>query len=330
MGKIVAAFILLAAFGGGGYYGYTLWKKASTSQPQSTAVPAQQVPASEASAPAVQPPAQSQPVATPPVQVASGASAASPAQDSAQISANSSGSASDTSLVGDWRGSWQNSLGQHGDSSWEVSSEYGGDVRGLWDGIQFQGRRSGNIVTFSVVGGQRSCVDYAVRAQISPPGNAANFSYQAQNHCSGKQYTGAEELQLRTRLGTNASASGPNEQASKPAKLAKSGTAAPPPAASSSQQGIVSGGIQGAVLIRQVPPQYPPIAKAAKISGVVRLRVTIGPDGSVKDVSVIWGNPILAQAAVDAVRQWRYKPVLLNGKPTVAVTEASINFAAGQ
>jgi protein TonB len=47
-------------------------------------------------------------------------------------------------------------------------------------------------------------------------------------------------------------------------------------------------------------------------------------------VSVIWGNPILAQAAVDAVRQWRYKPVLLNGKPTVAVTEASINFAAGQ
>lgn len=328
-GKIVAAIILLVALGGGGYYGYTLWK-AKASQPAATAVPAQQLPVSETSAPAAQQLVQSQPAATPPVQTASGASAATPAQHSAQSPANSSGSPSDTSIVGDWRGSWQNSLGQHGDSSWEVESEYGGDVRGLWDGIQFQGRRSGNIVTFDIAGGPHSCVDYAVKAKISPPGNAANFGYQAQNHCSGKKYTGTEELQLRTRLGTNASAGGPNLQASKPAKLPQSGTAAPPPAASSSQQGTASGNLQGAVLIRQVPPQYPPIAKAAKISGVVRLKVTIGTDGSVKDVSVIWGNPILAQAAVDAVRQWRYKPVLLNGKPTVAVTEASINFAAGQ
>jgi TonB family protein len=223
-----------------------------------------------------------------------------------------------------------NSLGQRGDASWEVSSEYGGDVRGLWDGILFQGRRQGNIVTFSIDGGQRSCNDYQVRAEISPPGNTANFSYQAHNHCSGNRYTGTEEVHLRSILGTNETSSRPNEQASKPAKSPQGAKPAPPPSGSSSQQGSVSGSVQPAVLIKQVPPQYPPIAKAAKITGVVRLHVTIGTDGSVKEVSVIWGNPILAQAAVDAVRQWRYSPVLRNGKPTEAETEASINFALDQ
>ena len=226
-------------------------------------------------------------------------------------------------------GHWENSLGQHGDVSWEVSSLYGGDIRGIWDGILFQGRRAGNIVTFHIDGGQRSCVDYEVKVEIPRQGKTANFSYQAHNHCSGSRYSGTEEMCLRSRPGATAPAGESREQASRPARLPQGG-ATPPPTASSSQQGSVSGNLQGAVLIRQVPPQYPPIAKAAKISGVVRLKVTIGTDGAVKEVYVMSGNPVLAQAAVDAGRQGRYKPVLLNGKPTVAVTEASINFAPGQ
>jgi TonB family protein len=210
--------------------------------------------------------------------------------------------------VGDWRGHWENSLGQRGDASWEVSSEYGGDVRGIWDSLLFQGRRTGNIVTFRVDGGLRSCNDYQVKVEISPQGNAANFTYQARNHCSGSKYSGTEELWLRTRSGS---------------------TSAPPAANNLPQSNAAQGVVQSAVLVRNTPPQYPPVAKAAGITGVVRLRVTIGPDGAVKDVSVISGNPLLAKAATDAVRHWQYRPTLVNGKPAQVETEAAINFTLG-
>ena len=68
-------------------------------------------------------------------------------------------------------------------------------------------------------------------------------------------------------------------------------------------------------LIHDVPPQYPPEAGRARIEGTVVLMAVIGKDGSVEDVRVESGLPILAQAAIDAVRQWRYKPYLLNGEP---------------
>jgi protein TonB len=83
------------------------------------------------------------------------------------------------------------------------------------------------------------------------------------------------------------------------------------------------------VLIRQVPPIYPQVAKAAHISGPVRLHLTIGTDGAVKQVRVLEGNAILASAAVTAVRQWVYKPYLLNGKPTVVETDVTVNFTLG-
>jgi TonB family protein len=172
----------------------------------------------------------------------------------------------------------------------------------------FQGRRTGNIVTFRVDGGQRSCNDYQVKVEISPQGNAANFTYDTRNHCSGSKYTGTEELQLRTR----------------------SGGAAPPPAANNlPQSSAAQGVVQSAVLVRSSPPQYPPVAKAAGITGVVRLRVIIGPDGAVRDVRVISGNPLLAKAAADAVRHWQYRPTLVNGKPAQVETEAAVNFTLG-
>ena len=84
--------------------------------------------------------------------------------------------------------------------------------------------------------------------------------------------------------------------------------------------------VQSVVPIRKVPLQYPLLAKSAGITGEVHLLVVIGTDGAVKDVSVISGNPILAKAAMDAVRQWVYRPTLIDGNLAEVETEAQFSF----
>jgi periplasmic protein TonB len=79
-------------------------------------------------------------------------------------------------------------------------------------------------------------------------------------------------------------------------------------------------------LIHDVAPTYPPEAGRARIEGAVVLWAVIGKDGSVQDVRVESGLPILAQAAIDAVKQWRYKPYLLNGEPVEVDSRITINF----
>lgn len=80
-------------------------------------------------------------------------------------------------------------------------------------------------------------------------------------------------------------------------------------------------------LIHDVAPTYPPEAGRARIQGTVVLVAVIGKDGSVQDVQVESGLPLLAQAAIDAVKQWRYKPYLLNGEPVEVASRITINFA---
>ena len=79
-------------------------------------------------------------------------------------------------------------------------------------------------------------------------------------------------------------------------------------------------------LIHDVAPQYPPEAGRARIEGTVVLLAVIGTDGSVKDVRVENGLPILTQAAIDAVRQWRYKPYMIDGEPVEVDSRITINF----
>jgi protein TonB len=88
----------------------------------------------------------------------------------------------------------------------------------------------------------------------------------------------------------------------------------------------VASRIAEANLIHDVPPQYPPEAGRERIEGTVVLRAVIGTDGSVKDVRVESGLPLLAQAAIDAVKQWRYKPYLLNGEAVEIDSRITINF----
>lgn len=88
----------------------------------------------------------------------------------------------------------------------------------------------------------------------------------------------------------------------------------------------VAARVAEANLIHDVPPQYPPEAGRERIEGTVVLMAMIGKDGSVKDVRVESGLPLLAEAAMDAVKQWRYKPYLLNGEPVEIDSRITINF----
>ena len=88
----------------------------------------------------------------------------------------------------------------------------------------------------------------------------------------------------------------------------------------------VASGVAEANLIHDVPPQYPPEAGRGRIEGAVVLLAVIGSDGCVQDVQVVSGLPILAQAAMEAVKQWRYKPYVLNGVPVEIDSRITINF----
>jgi protein TonB len=90
---------------------------------------------------------------------------------------------------------------------------------------------------------------------------------------------------------------------------------------------VVGGDVQMAKVIHKVIPEYPAIARSARISGVVRLVGIIGKDGTVQNLQLVSGHPILARAAMDAVRQWVYKPTLLNGIPVEVVAPIEVNFS---
>jgi periplasmic protein TonB len=88
----------------------------------------------------------------------------------------------------------------------------------------------------------------------------------------------------------------------------------------------VSQGVLQGNLIHDVKPQYPSIARAARVSGQVVLQATIGKDGGIQNLRVVNGHPMLVQSALDAVRQWRYKPYFLNGEPVEVETQITVNF----
>ena len=83
------------------------------------------------------------------------------------------------------------------------------------------------------------------------------------------------------------------------------------------------------MLVHQVKPLYPMIAMQARIQGTVVLQAVIGKDGTVQDLHLISGHPMLAPAAIEAVRQWRYRPYLLNGDPVEVDTQINVNFTLG-
>ncbi len=113
-----------------------------------------------------------------------------------------------------------------------------------------------------------------------------------------------------------------------PKETASSSTVAPPP-----RQPVnsirVGSNVQSAKLVKQARPFYPPLARQARITGTVRLHAVIAKDGSVAQLEVISGHPLLLQAALDAARQWKYSPTLLFGEPVEVDTTIDVVFTLG-
>jgi len=102
---------------------------------------------------------------------------------------------------------------------------------------------------------------------------------------------------------------------------------APPPRTSEQPQKVrVSSGVAQGLLLHQVAPQYPQLARQTRVQGTVVLQAVIGKDGYVQSLKALSGPTLLVPAAVDAVRRWRYKPYQLNGEPVEADTQINVKF----
>jgi periplasmic protein TonB len=98
------------------------------------------------------------------------------------------------------------------------------------------------------------------------------------------------------------------------------------PKVATPQRVRVSSGVVSGLLLRKVNPTYPPLARQARIQGTVILQAEISKDGNIENLQLISGHPMLAPAAIEAVKQWKYKPYLLNGEPVEVETQVQVNF----
>jgi protein TonB len=88
--------------------------------------------------------------------------------------------------------------------------------------------------------------------------------------------------------------------------------------------------VAAASLLNQVKPVYPPLAKAARVQGTVKFEAEISKEGAIQNLKLVSGPPLLVQAAMAAVQQWRYRPTMLNGEPVVVLTTIDVNFTLSQ
>jgi protein TonB len=112
--------------------------------------------------------------------------------------------------------------------------------------------------------------------------------------------------------------------------IANTGPALPPPPKAAAPSRIKQGGqVTAASIITQTRPVYPALARQARIQGNVVLHAIIDKEGKVAQLEVISGHPLLVQSALDAVKQWRYKPTQLNGDPVEVDTTITVTFTMG-
>jgi protein TonB len=99
------------------------------------------------------------------------------------------------------------------------------------------------------------------------------------------------------------------------------------PKVATPQRVRVSQGVSQGLLIKKIQPSYPPLARQARIQGQVLLQAEISKDGTIQNLRLISGHPMLAPSAIEAVKQWRYKPYFLNGEPVEVETQITVIFS---
>ena len=103
----------------------------------------------------------------------------------------------------------------------------------------------------------------------------------------------------------------------------------PPPPAATPNRIKVGGDVQSASLMKQVTPEYPGIAKTAHVSGTVTLHAIISKDGSIEKLEYVSGPALLMASAMSAVKEWKYRPTMLNGQPVEVDTTVQVVFSLG-
>jgi TonB family protein len=188
------------------------------------------------------------------------------------------------------------------------SSRLDKDGAGLIDRTLASGRRHGYVFTYApgrpAAGGIAS---YTIHADPSPPGRAGL-----------RHFFTNESGVIRVNAWARASASdGVYKEAanSAPANPVKSGRIR------------VSSEVQALRLIIRAAPQYPELARQARIQGTVRMRAIVAKDGTVEQLDVISGPPMLVRAAIDAAKDWRYAPTVIGGNPVEVETIIEVNFS---
>jgi protein TonB len=117
-----------------------------------------------------------------------------------------------------------------------------------------------------------------------------------------------------------------NTIASPPPVVAPPPPPPPPPQAAPAEPLRVGGVVKEPRVVKLVPPVYPKMASLARVSGTVVLEAVVTVDGTVAEIRIISGHPLLADAAIAAVKQWQYEPTLLNGVPTAVILTATVHF----
>ena len=146
-----------------------------------------------------------------------------------------------------------------------------------------------------------------------------------------------QSKRLRANVNANPSIQFANPAPSRPAPPLHAGNLDSQPAEDAAQSVAdnsaapvrVSSGTVAGMAISKPDPIYPAIAKAAHIQGAVILHAIISKQGTIEQLSIVSGPPMLANAARDAVQRWRYRPYLLNGEPVEVETSITVNFTFG-
>jgi periplasmic protein TonB len=105
----------------------------------------------------------------------------------------------------------------------------------------------------------------------------------------------------------------------------------PPPAKTPPRRAVrIGGGVSEANVIHRVQPLYPPLARTTRVEGTVEFTATISKGGTIENLQLVRGHPLLVNAAREAILQWRYRPTLLNGEPVEVITDIIVKFTLGQ
>lgn len=183
-----------------------------------------------------------------------------------------------------------------------------------------------SVASASTAGADKYAAESLTQAQAAEAALDAEMKTQEGKFI--KSYDHARELAVAAKAaGDKAASDATSGRERVEAEAARKAKAAEASAAKSAKAPLrVGGQVRPPVRIKEVPPVYPAIAKSAQVQGDVVIEATIDEAGKVADAKVVKSVPLLDQAALDAVRQWEYRPSLLNGVPTPVVMTVTVKF----